>query len=1085
MATTHVDRGGTFTDVVTLDDDGRIHVSKVPSDVAVVGELAEGRLTFGTTVATNALLERKGVSTALVVTAGFADLVHIGDMTRPKIFDPEARWPEPLSSAVFEVEGRLDHEGREIVPLAIPEDLAQRLAPFEAVAVVLLHSHRNGAHEQAVASALGGRPHVVLGHEASPELGYLARIETSLVDAAISPLLRDAMERDQIPDDALAMRSDGSLCPADTFRAPDAVLSGPAGGVRAVEAIARQAGCNRAVGLDMGGTSTDVCRVDVGHLPRREGDVRVAGVRLRRPILEVETIAAGGGSILTTDGIRLRVGPESAGAHPGPQCYGRGGPPTLTDAALAMGLLDPAGFDPPLDPGAVSLPGDGGEFLHIAREAMAQAVRKLAAQRGVDLRDHALVSYGGAAGQHAAAVAERLGIETVLVHPCASVLCAWGQSLSPREESRVAALWRPLEEAYDEAVQLMDTLESELPELGLVQRTLEIRHEGCDHAIEVEVGTDQDATVAAFEAAHRQRYGFDRGETNVEIVNVRVRVRSPVPERPLVEDDPWGLGDDAVAGPLRLDSATTSVVVPEGWSAARENGLLVLRSTGETEVALPGERTPYAVELWGNRFMSVASEAGSVLERLARSVNIRERLDFSCAVFDGEGQLVANAPHIPVHLGAMGETVRDLIAHVPNLEAGQAYLTNDPFAGGSHLPDLTVITPVAHEGLRFFVASRGHHADVGGSTPGSMPPHARTLEEEGTVWRRLPLLEDGKLRDLSAHLAGSREPETVAADLEAQVASNVHSARALCALGPAPLIATWMAHLQDVADACTAQVLEGLRPGEASDTIDGVPLAMTLETHGDTLRVDLQGTGGPHGGNLNAPAAVVRAAVLYAIRVLVARDIPLNEGTLRRVQLQIPEPSILAPTAGAAVAGGNVETSQRLVDLFLRAAGAYASSQGTMNNLTLGGQIEGQAWSMYETIGGGQGASVANDGPSGRQIHMTNTRATDPEVLETRLPLRLNRFAFRPDSGGRGRTRGGDGLIREIEVLAPATASLLATRRHSGAPGIGGGSPGAPGKDEVRMAGTWHPWDGQPVQLEPGDAIRIQTPGGGGAGRET
>jgi 5-oxoprolinase (ATP-hydrolysing) len=1083
MATTHVDRGGTFTDVVTLGDDGRATVSKVPSDQAVVGALAQGRLTFGTTVATNALLERKGVSTALVVTEGFADLIHIGDMTRPKIFDPEARWPEPLSSAVFEVPGRLDAQGREVEPLDIPEDLAERLAPFEAVAVVLLHSHRNSAHELAVANALGGHPKVVLGHEASPELGYLARLETSLVDAAISPLLHEAMERDQIPEDALAMRSDGSLCPADTFRATDAVLSGPAGGVRAVEAIARQAGFDRAVGLDMGGTSTDVCRVDVGHLPRREGDVRVAGVRLRRSILEVETIAAGGGSILTTDGIRLRVGPESAGAHPGPQCYGRGGPPTLTDAALALGLLDPAGFDPPLDPGAIALPGNPDEYVHIAREAMAQAVRKLATERGVDLRDHALVSYGGAAGQHAAAVAERLGIETVLVHPCASVLCAWGQSLSPREESRVAALWRPLASAYDEALEVLAFLEGELPDLGRAERTLELRHEGCDHAIEVAIGASRDATIEAFEAAHRRRYGFDRGAARIEIVNVRVRVRSPAPERPQVDDDPWGLGEDTVAGPLRLDSATTSVVVPKGWSAARDGGLLVLRSLAATEAALPTERTPYAVELWGNRFMSVAAEAGSVLERLARSVNIRERLDFSCALFDGDGQLVANAPHIPVHLGAMGETVRDLIAHVPDLEDGQAYLTNDPFAGGSHLPDLTVITPVFHDGMRFFVASRGHHADVGGSTPGSMPPHATRLEEEGCVWRRLPLLEDGRLRDLSAELAGSREPETVAADLEAQVAAGAHSARALKALGPAPLIATWMAHLHDVADACTEQVLESLQPGEATDTIDGVPLAMTLETHDGQLRVRLQGTGGPHRGNLNAPAAVVRAAVLYAIRVLVARDIPLNEGTLRRVDIQIPEPSILAPPATAAVAGGNVETSQRLVDLFLRAAGAYASSQGTMNNLTLGGELGGRAWSIYETIGGGQGASMAGDGPSGRQIHMTNTRATDPEVLETRLPLRLSRFAFRPGSGGKGQTRGGDGLVREIALLAPGTAALLATRRLSGAPGIRGGGPGAPGLDEVRTEGVWRPWDGQPVQVEAGDAIRVQTPGGGGAGR--
>jgi 5-oxoprolinase (ATP-hydrolysing) len=1082
MVTTHVDRGGTFTDVVTLDDSGRAHVSKIPSDRAIVGDLASGALTFGTTVATNALLERAGVSTALVVTKGLADLIRIGDMTRPDIFEPQATWPESLATAIFEVEGRMDHEGNERQPLAISPDLVARLEAFDAVAVVLLHSHRNPTHEQRVGEALAAHPQVVLGHLSSPELGYLSRIETTLVDAAISPLLHRAMKRDKIPADALAMRSDGGLCPASEFRAPDAVLSGPAGGVRAVEAIAKMAGFEHAVGLDMGGTSTDVCRVQVGSLPRREGDVRVAGVRLRRPILEVETIAAGGGSILTHDGLRLRVGPSSAGADPGPQCYGRGGPPTLTDAALALGLLDPDAFEPPLDAQLVSLPGDPEEFIQVAREAMAQAVRKLATARGVDVSDHALVSYGGAAGQHAAAVAERLGIDTVLIHPCAAVLCAWGQALAPREESRVAALWRPLSEGFDEAIDLSRALLRGLPDLGERSTSLELRHVGCDHAIEVEAQSDLVGTLEEFEVAHRARYGFDRGDAQVEVVNVRVRVRSAMPEPPIMVDDPWDLGDRVQAGPARLDSETTSVVIPEGWVAVRESGLLILRCTRPPKRALPEERTPYSVELWSSRFMAIASEAGSVLERLARSVNIRERLDFSCALFDDEGRLVANAPHIPVHLGAMGETVRDLIAHGGDLQDGQAYLTNDPFAGGSHLPDLTVITPVDHEGIRFFVASRGHHSDVGGITPGSMPPHATHLDEEGVVWRRLALLHEGELLDLREALQSCRQPDTLRADLEAQIASNAHAARALRAMGPARLTQTWMGHLRDVADACTADLIGALRPGAARDEIDGVPLVMSLKVVDDILEVDLHGTGGPHVGNLNAPGAVVRAAVLYGIRVLIARDIPLNEGTLRRVRIRIPAPSILAPPENSAVAGGNVETSQRLVDLFLRAANAYASSQGTMNNLTLGGGAQGEAWSIYETIGGGQGASHHGEGPSGRQIHMTNTRATDPEVLETRLPLRLTQFSLRERSGGAGRNRGGDGLVREIELLSPGTASLLATRRGTGAPGMDGGESGAPGIDEVRVGGAWRPWDGRPLQLNPGDAVRVQTPGGGGVG---
>ncbi|MBD90923.1 MAG: 5-oxoprolinase [Deltaproteobacteria bacterium] len=1082
MITTHVDRGGTFTDVVTFDDDGQVHVSKVRSDEAVVGELSRGDLTFGTTVATNALLERTGVRTALVVTAGLGDLITIGDMSRPAIFDPQATWPKSLASATFEVEGRIDAEGNPVSPLVVPEALVEKLRAFEAVAIVLLHSHRNPSHERALAEALDGHAHVVLGHQSSPELGYLSRIETALVDAAISPLLKAAMKRDKIPARALAIRSDGSLCPAGEFRAPDAVLSGPAGGVRAVEAVARMAGFERAVGLDMGGTSTDVCRVTVGSLPRREGDVRVAGVRLRRPILEVETIAAGGGSILTHDGLRLRVGPASAGADPGPQCYGRGGPPTLTDAALAVGLLNPGAFAPALDVDAVDLPGDPSEFIEVARESMAQAVRKLATARGVDVSDHALVSYGGAAGQHAAAVAERLGIETVLVHPCASVLCAWGQALSPREESRVAALWSPLVSGFERAMQIAQTLLQELPALGEELMSLELRHAGCDHAIEVEAGANLETTRQRFVDAHRERYGFDRADASIEIVNVRARTRAPRPSPPVIDEDPWGLGELKLEGPTRLDSDTTSVVIPEGWTAARERGLLILRCARPAQRALPEARTPFAVELWSNRFMAIAGEAGSVLERLSRSVSIRERLDFSCAIFDGQGQLVANAPHIPVHLGAMGETVRDLIAHGGALEDGQAYLTNDPFAGGSHLPDLTVMTPVEHEGHRFFVACRGHHSDVGGITPGSMPPHATRLDQEGVVWRRLPLLDGGSLVDLSEVLISCRQPDTLRADLEAQIASNAHAARALRALGPAKLTATWMGHLHDVADACTANVIDGLRSGEASDVIDGVPLSMAIRVEADALHVDLTGTGGPHEGNLNAPGAVVRAAILYGIRVLVARDIPLNEGTLRRVQIHIPEPSILSPPPSSAVAGGNVETSQRLVDLFLRAVGAYASSQGTMNNLTLGGSVDGEAWSIYETIGGGQGASQNQDGPSGRQIHMTNTRATDPEVLETRLPLRLTRFSLRERSGGAGIWRGGDGLIREMELLAPGTASLLATRRRRGAPGLEGGRSGEPGRDEIYQDGGWRPWDGRPVELGPGDAVRVQTPGGGAVG---
>jgi 5-oxoprolinase (ATP-hydrolysing) len=1043
-----VDRGGTYTDVVTFADDGSARIAKVPSDVAVVGEIAAAAgaahdLVLGTTVATNALLERRGVRTALIVTEGFGDLVSIGDQTRPELFDPDAEWPTPLCQMVVEVRGRLAADGSEVQPLVPQPDLGRALleAGVESAAVVLLHSHRNPAHENAVAASLAGVPFVALGHLASPELGYLARIETTLVDAAVTPVLRRALERDRLPPGALAIRSDGSLCPTGALRAPDAVLSGPAGGVLAVATIARMAGFERAVGLDMGGTSTDICRVDAGDLPRRHGDVRVAGVRLRRPMLEVETIAAGGGSILASDGLRLSVGPESAGADPGPQCYGRGGPPTLTDAALAEGLIDPLAFDPPLRRDPVDLPGAASAFLDIAREAMAQAVRRLALSRGVDVRDHALVSYGGAGGQHAAEVARRLGIRTVLIHPAASVLCAFGQSLARREESAVRALWLPLPARFPEALAVLDELAAALPPLGEEHRSLELRYRGTDHSLEIAVSAaataSWSAVEASFQAAHRKRFGFDRPQLALEVVNARVRVSALERPVPQLDSDPFSVGDARVEGPRLLTSATTSVWLPAGYSAVRRAGLLVLEDASATPPPPPAERTPHAVELWSSRFQAVATEAGTVLARLARSVNIRERHDFSCAVFDRAGNLIANAPHVPVHLGAMGETVRDLLRHLPEPEPGQAYLTNAPDAGGSHLPDLTVVTPVAADAHRFFVACRGHHVDVGGSTPGSMPPRSTHLADEGFVVRRLPLLAGGRLRALGDALEGCREPATVHADLEAQIAANAYAARLLTDLGPPDLVATWMSHLQDVAEEAVARVITALSPGAASDTIDGVPLALSLKPGAGRLLVDLEGTGGPHAGNLNAPPAVVRAAVLYALRVLVDHPIPLNEGALRRVDIRAPHPSAVSPPPTAAIAGGNVETSQRIVDLFLRAAGARAASQGTMNNLTLGGtHPDGSRWSLYETIGGGTGASPRGPGPSGRQVHMTNTRATDPEVLESRLPLRLHRFARRPASGGPGKYPGGDGLIREFELLTPATAALLATRRDSGAPGL-------------------------------------------------
>lgn len=1079
MALTCIDRGGTFTDIVTFLDDGSVQIGKVPSDRAIVGDMARGALRFGTTVATNALLERRVARTLLLVTEGFEDLPWIRDMTRPALFDPDARWPAPLSVRVHGVHERVDARGRVVVPLTLPDDID--LDGIESVAVALAHGPAAPEHEVAIASWLRdlrpGLP-VSLGHRVDPEVGYLARIDATLVDAAVTPVLRAALDRDRIPDGSQALRSDGSLTPAESLRAPEAVLSGPAGGVLAVAEVARMAGFERAVGLDMGGTSTDVCRVDAGQLPRREGHLPVAGVHLRRPMLEVVTIAAGGGSILTNDGRRLAVGPESAGANPGPQCTGRGGPPTLTDAALVAGLVDPAAFDPPLDASLVELPGDARAFLEVARESMAGAVRRIATARGIDVADHALVAYGGAAGQHAADVAARLGIQTVLVHPCAGVLSAWGQALARREEQAVEAVWSPLDAAWSTIGARVHTLRARLLDLGTSTVEVDVRVAGTDHALTLDWSphTTLAELRTAFARAHRQRYGFDRTGAEIELVNVRVRTAAPPPSAPPSVPG-FGVAGPR-PGPCLITSPTTAVWVPRGWRATERDGVLRLDHVDAPPVAPETVRTPLGVALWGSRFMAVAEQAGEVLRRLARSVNIRERRDFSCAIFDGDGNLVANAPHIPVHLGAMGETVRDLLRSRAHPDAGQSWLTNDPGAGGSHLPDLTVVTAVVHDGQRFFVASRGHHVDVGGITPGSMPPHSESLAQEGFVVRHLPLLDRGTLRpDLADLLHESRAVATVIADLEAQVAANHHAATHLADLGPGEVLTTWMRHLQDVAGEAVEDAITDLRDGGARDTLAGLPLQ--LRVRADTgLILDWSGTGGPHPGNLNAPSAVVRAATLYALRVLVDRPIPLNEGATRRVVQRIPSPSLLDPPPGAAVAGGNVETSQRLVDLLFRALGYSAAGPGSMSNLTLGGD----GWSFYETLGGGGGASERGPGDDARQLHMTNTRATDIEVLERRTPVRVLRFARRPGTGGGGRHRGGDGLVREIELLEGGSAALLAAWRPEGAPGLDGGGPGRPGRARVRIGGRWRPWDGAAIALGPGDRVCVETPGGGGWG---
>ncbi len=1066
LSRTCVDRGGTFTDIVTIDASG-VSVRKVPSDGAVVGDHAVGVLTVGTTVATNAALTRSGAQVTLFITSGFAGLVHTGDMTRRALFDPDAAWPDLPIRECVDVNERIRWDGSIAQPLELPDLPSQ---PPQSIAVVLLNSSRNSAHEDRLAAWLQQRypqTPISTGHTLSPGVGLLARLETTVLDAAMTPLLRQAFARDRLPPGTRAIRSDASLCDANQLRAPDALLSGPAGGVLAVQHVARMAGFAHAVGLDMGGTSTDVCRVDVHSPIPRADELRIAGLRVRRPSVDVQTIAAGGGSVVSHRSGQLCIGPESAGADPGPQCYGRGGPPTVTDAALALGWMDPAAFDPPLNPSAVSLPDRAEAVVDLAQELMAHAVEALAVQRGVSLTDHALVAYGGAAGQHAAGVAERLGIQTVLVHPLASVLSAFGQLMAAFGDEVSRAIWLPLHDAHAVLPTVFDELKSTLATFIHYESWVRVRVHGTDHAVRLPWSPSSDLRAAYH--AHSDVSDAVPAHAQLEVVDAIVVGTTPGQALPNITNDPFGVGTKRISGPHVLTTPTTSIVIPRGWCAHWSDRLLVL-----THVAVSvrtAATDAHGAALWGARFMATATQGGERLRRLARSVNIRERLDFSCAVFDGAGHLIANAPHIPVHLGAMGACVRDLITHVPTAPTGSAWLTNDPTVGGSHLPDLTVITPVDHQGERFFVASRGHHVDVGGISPGSMPARSTSLSQEGVVFRRVRI----DLELPQETLAQTRAPVTVAADLHAQIAANRFMAKHLVSLGPAAELTRWMATLRALAEQAVRECIRDLPLGHAEDVIGGVPICLNLYRDGQDLAVDFTGTQGPHAGNLNAPKAVVQAAVLYWLRVLVGCGMPLNDGALAPISLRIPEPSVLAPLPDSAVAGGNVETSQRVVDLLFRATDQRAGSQGTMNNLTIGGAD----WAHYETIGGGQGASAVGPGQSARQVHMTNTRATDPEVLEARTPLRVECIAQRIGSGGDGEHPGGDGLIRELSTTVACTATLLATRRSRGARGTRAAD-GLPARDALCRGGIWQAWDGEETALEPGDRIRVETPGGGG-----
>jgi 5-oxoprolinase (ATP-hydrolysing) len=1183
-----IDRGGTFTDVVARDPDGGLRTVKLLSedparyqDPAVAGICAAlglppgsvvpdgviASVKMGTTVATNALLERKGARTLLLLDAGFQDLLRIGTQARPRLFDLQIRKPEPLYAAVEEVGGRIDAAGRVLSPIDEPAVRSmlgrRRTEGFEAVAIALAHAWQFPAGERRLAELAreAGFTQVSVSHLVSPLLGLLARANTTVVDAYLSPVLNEYVHRvvGQLGTAPLYfMQSNGGLTHAAGFQGKDAILSGPAAGVVGAARTAEAAGFERVIGFDMGGTSTDVS-LYAGKW-ERAFDTEVAGVQLRVPIMAIHTIAAGGGSILHFDGGRFRVGPDSAGANPGPACYRRGGPLTVTDANVMVGKVHPAHFPAIFGPGA-DLPLDAQcvaekfrgmadeigagigawqdpravaeGFLRIAVTNMAQAVKRVSLEKGHDVTDFVLQCFGGAAGQHACLVADELGMDTVMIHPYAGVLSAYGMGLADQSAMRHQAIERPLEEgALDAAVASAEALAAaataalEGEGAARLTRTAYLRYEGTDTALPVPLG-NIDTLRAAFDAAHRAHFGFSTPERALIMESVSVEavrkgealsthlptVSRSVPlmslgiltlwtagqehEAPVYNRDDL-LPGDRIAGPAMIREAIATTIIEPGWGAQVDRcGNLLLRRIAARSMGQAGnEAHPVKLELFNNLFMAVAERMGVVLRNTATSVNIKERLDFSCALFDSEGNLVANAPHVPVHLGAMGDSVRMVLANRRGtLEPGDSVALNDPFHGGTHLPDVTVVTPVfdaSGRNIRFFVANRSHHADIGGLTPGSMPPESTTLAEEGVLIDDFLLVRRGHFREqeFRALLTGApwpaRSPDTNVADIKAQVAANevgIRELEAVLARYGWPQVSAYMGHVMANAEENIRRVIDRLGNGTFDYRMDdGTPLKVTVSVNRSerSAVIDFSGTGPRSPGNFNAPKAVSRAVVLYAFRCLVSEEIPLNEGCLAPLQIRLPPGSFLDPAPGSAVVAGNTEISQAIACALLGALGASASAQATMNNFLFGNP----RYQYYETICGGAGAGPDFPGASAVHTHMTNTRITDPEILELRYPIRVERFAIRRGSGGAGRHPGGDGVIRAIRALEPMTATLVASRRNVAPFGLAGGGDGATGRQWIeRSDGRRDAMSGNDrVELGAGDLVVIETPGGGGFG---
>jgi len=1206
-----IDRGGTFTDVVGKRPAGSLVTHKLLSenpeqyrDAAVagirhlLGLRADQPITpqqvecvkMGTTVATNALLERKGEGTLLVTTRGFRDALRIGYQERPRIFDRHIVLPELLYSRVIEAQERVGADGSVVQPLD-EGHLRERLwAAFDAglrsVAIVFMHGYRYSAHELAAERIARevGFTQISVSHKVSPLMKLVGRGDTTVVDAYLSPILRRYVEQvaGEMPGVKIFfMQSSGGLTDAHAFQGKDAILSGPAGGIVGMVRTAQLAKNDlgdatpdaqrgehasvRVIGFDMGGTSTDVSHF-AGEF-ERAFETQVAGVRMRAPMMSIHTVAAGGGSILSFDGSRFRAGPQSAGANPGPACYRRGGPLAVTDANVMVGKIQPAHFPTVFGPqanerldaqvvttkfsamaaeieaatGVKRAPEEVAEgFIDIAVGAMANAIKKISVARGYDVTRYTLQCFGGAGGQHACRVADALGMDRVFAHPLGGVLSAYGMGLADQNVMREAAIELPLVSALDAVTQRVDELAAEatdeLARQGVsggrvhVHRRVHVRYEGTDSALVVPFG-DVAQVQAAFEAAYRQRFAFLMAERRliVEAVSVEAVAEGDAPAEPvhaltgagstapvaetvrlfsggewwnaaLVVRDQTKPGH-VIPGPAIIAEKNATTVVEPGWQArvtALDHLVLDRVQPRKKQSAIGTSVDPVMLEVFNNLFMNIAEQMGLQLQNTAYSVNIKERLDFSCALFDATGNLIANAPHMPVHLGSMSESIKTVVArNAGTMRPGDVYALNDPYHGGTHLPDVTVVTPVwndSNETVLFYVGSRGHHADIGGVTPGSMPPFSTRIEEEGVQIDNVKLVDGGRLLEaemlalLKSGEHPSRNPAQNIADLKAQIAANekgVQELRKMVDQFGLTVVQAYMGHVQDNAEESVRRVITQLKDGAFTLPLDNgaqIQVAIRVDAAARSAEIDFSGTSAQLTNNFNAPTAVCMAAVLYVFRTLVDHDIPLNAGCLKPLKVIIPDGSMLNPHPPASVVAGNVETSTCITNALYGALGAMAAGQCTMNNFTFGNDRH----QYYETISGGSGAGPGFDGTSVVQTHMTNSRLTDPEVLEFRFPVRLESYEIRKGSGGAGQYKGGDGGVRRVRFLEAMTASILSNGRVHGAFGMAGGAAGQPGINRVERADGRTEMLGHigSVEMAPGDVFVVETPGGGGFGAE-